>query len=149
MTSSRGQLSAIPVKSRKSQIMMAARTVVPLPRLGARARMDLIGGTVDVFGSDPDIVVDPFYHSLTHPIRPHHSGTKPLRMVDHDMKRRPLDGNARSLEPDTQLAENIVDEALIARVVCEPAHNVGMCGDRVDVWRSIIIFPLSTDLDRR
>jgi hypothetical protein len=113
------------------------------------AFMDLIGGTVDVFGSAPDIVVDPFYHSLTHPIRPHHSGTKPLRMVDHDMKRRPLDGNARSLEPDTQLAENIVDEALIARVVCEPAHNVGMCGDRVDVWRRIHILLLSSDLDRR
>src|ERR1700760_4014861 len=39
MTSSRGQLSEIRVKSRKSQIMMAARTVVPLPRLVAPARM--------------------------------------------------------------------------------------------------------------
>ena len=32
MTSSRGQESEIRVKSRKSQIMIAARTVVPLPR---------------------------------------------------------------------------------------------------------------------
>ena len=39
MTSSRGQLSEIRVKSRRSQIMMAARTVVPLPRLVAPARM--------------------------------------------------------------------------------------------------------------
>ena len=39
MTSSRGQLSEILVKSRRSQIMMAARTVVPLPRLVAPARM--------------------------------------------------------------------------------------------------------------
>ena len=39
MTSSRGQLSEIFVKSRRSQIMMAARTVVPLPRRVAPARM--------------------------------------------------------------------------------------------------------------
>ncbi len=39
MTSSRGQLSEIFVKSRKSQIMMAARTVVPLPRRVAPARI--------------------------------------------------------------------------------------------------------------
>jgi hypothetical protein len=38
--------------------------------------------------------------------------------MDQDMKRRPLDANARSLEPDTRLSENIVNEALIARVVC-------------------------------
>jgi hypothetical protein len=49
------------------------------------------------------------------------------------MKRRPLDGNARSLEPDTQLTENIVDEALVARVVCQPVRNVRMRGDRIDV----------------
>ena len=36
------------------------------------------------------------------------------------MKRRPRDGNARSLEPDTQLRKNIVNEALIARVGCQP-----------------------------
>jgi hypothetical protein len=62
-------------------------------------------------------------------------------MVDQEMKRRPLDGNARSLEPDTQLSENIVNEALIARVVCQPVHNVvvRMRGDRIDVWRRIHI----------
>jgi hypothetical protein len=41
---------------------------------------------------------------------------QPLRMIDQDVKRRTLDGNARSLEPDTQLSENIVNEALIARL---------------------------------
>jgi hypothetical protein len=75
----------------------------------------------------------------------------PLRMVDQDMKRRPLDGNARSLEPDTQLSENIVNEALIARAVCQPVRNVAvrMRGDGIDVWRRVHILLLSSDLDRR
>jgi hypothetical protein len=47
-------------------------------------------------------------------------------MVDQDMKRRPLDGNARPLKPDTQFAENTVNEALIARVVYQPVHNVAV-----------------------
>jgi hypothetical protein len=56
-------------------------------------------------------------------------------MVDQEMKRGPLDGNARSLEPDTHLSENIVNEALIARVVCQPVHNVAvrMRGDEIRV----------------
>ena len=67
------------------------------------------------------------------------------------MKRRPLDGNARSLEPDTQLGENIVNEALIARVVCQPVQNVAvrMGGDGIDVRRRVHILLLSSDLDRR
>src|SRR5258706_10203749 len=57
------------------------------------------------------------------------------------MKRRSLDRNARSLEPNTQLRENIVDEALIARVVCQPVHDVvvRMRGDRIDLWRGVHI----------
>src|SRR6266513_2116300 len=114
MTSSRGQLSEIPVKSRRSQIMMAARTVVPLPRLVGRAFrphlvidgvlaaqrgiafeilahlagtvMDFVGGTIDVFGSLPDIVVNSRKLGLAHPVGPHDPGAKPLRMVDQDMK---------------------------------------------------------------
>jgi hypothetical protein len=74
--------------------------------------MDFIGRTIDVFGSLPDIVADSCKLGLAHPVGPHDPGAKPLRMVDQDMKRRPLDGNARSLEPDTQLSENIVNEAL-------------------------------------
>jgi hypothetical protein len=69
-------------------------------------------------------------------------------MVDHDMKRRPLDGNARSLEPDTQFSEDIVNEALIACVVCKPVHNVAvrMRGDGIDVWRRVHFLLLSSDL---
>jgi hypothetical protein len=65
-------------------------------------------------------------------------------MMDQDMKRRPLDRNPRSLEPDTQLSENIVDEALIARVVCQPVHNVAvrMRGDGIDGWRRVHILLL-------
>jgi hypothetical protein len=65
-----------------------------------------------------------------------------LRMIDQEMKRRPLDGNVRSLEPDTQLSENIIKEALVARVVCQPVYNVAarMCGDGVHVWRRVHIF---------
>ena len=88
--------------------------------------MDFVGGTIDVFGSFPDIVVDPRKLGLAHPVGPHDPGAKPLRMVDQEMKRRPLDGNARSLEPDTQLSENIVNEALVARVVCQPVHDVAV-----------------------
>jgi hypothetical protein len=36
-------------------------------------------------------------------------------MLDQDVKPRPLDGNARTLQPDTELGENVVNEALIAR----------------------------------
>jgi len=67
------------------------------------------------------------------------------------MQRRPLDGDARSLEPDTQLGENIVDEALIAGVVQQPVHNVavGMRGDRIDLWWRVHILLLSGDPARR
>src|SRR5436305_1103959 len=113
--------------------------------------MDLVGGAIYVFGSLPDVEVDTLNQGLGHPVGPHDPGAKPLRMVDQDMKRRPLDRNARSLEPDTQLAENIVNEALIARVVCQPVHNVAvrMRGDGIDVWRRVHILLLSSDLDRR
>src|SRR5258705_1712251 len=107
--------------------------------------MDFVGGTIDVFGSLSDIVVDSRNLGLAHPVRPHHPRAKPLRMMDQDMKRRPLDGNARSLEPDAQLSENIVNEALIARVVCQPVHNVAvrMHGDVIVVWRRVHILLLS------
>src|SRR6202011_2282922 len=99
----------------------------------------------------PYIVVDSRKLGLAHPVGPHDPGAKPLRMVDQDMKRRPLDGNARSLEPDTQLSENIVNEALIARVVGQPVHNVAvrMRGDGIDFWRRVHILLPSSDLDRR
>src|SRR6202023_454625 len=113
--------------------------------------MDFVGGTIDVFGSLPDIVVNSRKLGLAHPVGPHDPGAKPLRMVDQDMKRRPLDGDARSLEPDTQLSKNIVNEALIARVVCQPVHNVAvrMRGDGIEVWGRVHILLLSSDLDRR
>jgi hypothetical protein len=67
------------------------------------------------------------------------------------MKRRPLDGNARSLEPETQLGENIVNEPLIARVVCQPPQNVtvGMRGNSINVWRHVHVLLLRRRLDRR
>ena len=96
---------------------------------------DFVGGTADVFGSLPDIVVDPRELGLAHPVGPHDPGAKPLRMVDQDMKRRPLERNARPLQPDAHLGEDIVDEALVAGVVGQPAHNVvvGMRSDGIDV----------------
>src|ERR1700733_7464037 len=98
--------------------------------------MDFVGGTTDVFGSPRDIVVDSLDHGLAHPVDPHDPGAKPLRMLDQDMKRRPLDGNACSLEPDAQFCENIVNEALIARVVYQPAHNIAVSirGDGIKLW---------------
>ncbi len=47
--------------------------------------MDFVGGTIDVFGSLPDIVVDSRKLGLAHPVGPHDPGAKPLRMVDQDM----------------------------------------------------------------
>ena len=96
---------------------------------------DFVGGTADVFGSLPDIVVELSMLGLAHPVGPHDPGAKPLRMVDQDMKRRPLDRNARLLEPDTQLGENIVNEALIARVVRQPVQDIAVRtrGNRIDV----------------
>src|SRR6202011_6255433 len=68
-----------------------------------------------------------------------------------DLPEAHADGNARSLEPDTQLSENIVNKALIACFVCQPVHNVAvrMRGDRIDFWRRVHILLLSSDLDRR
>jgi hypothetical protein len=86
--------------------------------------MNFVCGTADVFGSSSDIVIDSRKLGLAHPLGPHDPGAKPLRMVDQEMKRRPLDGNARPLKADTQLSENIVNEALIARVIYQPVHNV-------------------------
>src|SRR6201987_6263406 len=67
------------------------------------------------------------------------------------MQRRPLDGNARSLKPDTQLRENVVNEALIARVVCQPVQNLAarMLSHGNDFWRRVHFLLLSRDLDRR
>ena len=48
MTSSRGQLSEMRVKSRRSQIKMAARTVVPLPRLRGAGQNHLAGMRADI-----------------------------------------------------------------------------------------------------
>src|SRR6516225_7248359 len=112
--------------------------------------MDFVSGTIDVFGSLPDIVVNPRELGLAHPVGPHDPGAKPLGMVDQEMKRRPLEGNARSLEPDTQLSKNIVNEALVARFVCQPVHNVAVRipGDGIDVYRRVHILLLSSNLDR-
>ena len=53
------------------------------------------------------------------------------------MQRCAPDGNAHSLEPDAQFGENIVDEALIARIVGQPVQNavVRFCDDWIHVCR--------------
>jgi hypothetical protein len=115
------------------------------------AVMDFADRTTDVFGSFPEIVVESCNVGLAHSVDPYHPRAEPFRMEDQDMKRRPLDGNPHSLEPDTQLSENIVNEALIACVVCQPVHNIAvrMRGDGISVWRRVHILLLSSDLDRR
>src|SRR5580692_7325913 len=107
--------------------------------------MDFVGGTADVFGSLPDIVGYSRNLDFVHPVGPHEPGAEPLRMIDHDMKRRPLDGNVRALEPEAHFCENIVNEALIARVVDQPVHNVAvrLRSDGIDVWRGVHVLFLS------
>src|SRR5689334_9075798 len=101
--------------------------------------MDFMRGATDVFGSLPDIVVNSPKLSPAHTVGPQDPSAKPLRMVDQDMKRRPLDGNARSLQSDTELSENIVNEALFARVVYQPVQNlvIRICADGIDVLRQV------------
>jgi hypothetical protein len=103
--------------------------------------MNFVCGTAEVFGSPPDIVIDPCNLGLAHSVGPHDPGAKPLRMVGQDMKRRPLDGNARSLKADTKLSEDIINEALIARALCQPLQNVVIRkrGAWLDVWRQVHI----------
>jgi hypothetical protein len=124
--------------------VLAAQRVVAFEILAhfGGAVMNFVGRTVDVFGSLSDIVIDPPNLSLVHPVDPRDPGAKPLRMIDQDMKGRALDRNARSLEPDAQLSENVVYEALIASVVCQPVQNVTvrMPGGGIDVWRRVHIF---------
>ena len=50
------------------------------------------------------------------------------------MSSRPLERNARPLDPDAQLGENIVEEALIAGVVRQPVHDVAV---GIDFWRRV------------
>ena len=111
--------------------------------------MDFVGGTTDVFGSLPDIVGYSRNFDFVHPVGPDEPGAKPLRMVDQDMKRGPLDGNAGLPQPQTEFCEDIVNEALIARVVDQPAHDVAvrLRGDGIDVWRGVHSLFLSGDLD--
>ena len=90
----------------------------------AGAVLQLIGWTADIFGSLPHIVADPVDRSVVHSVGPHEAGAQPLRMVDQDMQRRALEGNARTLNALTQLGEDIVDEALIARLVHQPVHDI-------------------------
>src|SRR4051812_46560342 len=82
------------------------------------AALDLLHGAADVFGSLPDIVIDPCDRGLPHPIDPQDPGPEPLGVLDQEMKRRALDGNSRALEPHAQLGEYIVDEAFVARLAC-------------------------------
>src|SRR5262249_27261668 len=101
--------------------------------------------TADVFGSLPDIVVNSGVLGLGHAVGPHDPGAKPLRMVDQQMERRPFDGNVRSLEPNAQLGEDIIEEALITRVVCQPVRNVALriCGVEGPTWRLVhILLPV-------
>src|SRR6185437_8254374 len=58
------------------------------------AVINFICGTADEFGSSPDVVVHSRNLGLAHPVGPQDPGAKPLRMVDQQMKRRPLDRNA-------------------------------------------------------
>ena len=89
-----------------------------------RAVLNFAGRTADIFGSLPHIVIHPGEFGLLHPLFPQDPGAEPLRMVDQDMKRRPLDRNAGPPEPDAELGEDVVDEALVARVVGQPSHDV-------------------------
>ena len=72
--------------------------------------MDFVGGTIDVFGSLPDIVV--------------HSRELGLVVGSHDLghtaQRKYYHGSAH-------------------HVVCQPVHNVAvrMCGDGIHVWRCV------------
>src|SRR6202044_1291623 len=43
--------------------------------------MDFVGGTADVFGSLPDIVVYPRNLGVAHSVGPYEPGAEPLRMV--------------------------------------------------------------------
>src|ERR1700743_828106 len=103
--------------------------------------MNFVAGTTNVFGSPSDIVVEPRNLRLVHLVGPYDPGAKPLGVMDHHMKRCTLDRNARSLEPETELGENIVEETLIARFICQPMDDVtvGMGGGGIDIWRSVHI----------
>jgi hypothetical protein len=65
--------------------------------------MDFLHWATDVLRSLPDIVVAPRNRRLPHPVGPKDPGATPLGVLDQEMKRRALDWNALSLEPDTQL----------------------------------------------
>src|SRR5262249_1348519 len=97
--------------------------------------MDFVDGAADIFRSLPDIVVYSRDLGFTLLVSPDDPGAEPLRMVDQKIERGPLEGNAGTLEPDAQLGEDIVDEALIARLVCQPVQDiaVGICGDGIEV----------------
>ena len=65
--------------------------------------MDFVGGTIDVFGSLPDIVVDSRELGLVHPV-----------------------GSAHMI-PGTQLSENTIKEALITSFVSQCTTSPSEC----------------------
>lgn len=99
--------------------MLAAERGIPLQLLahfGCTVE-HLVGGTADIFGASHDIEIDPPDLGLTHAVGPHDTGPQPLRMLDADVKRRPLEWNPRLLQADAHLGKNVVDEALVAGAV--------------------------------
>src|SRR5690348_11022353 len=95
--------------------------------------MDLVDGAADIFRALADIVVDPRNLGFPRAVRPDDPRAQPLRVVDQEIHRRPLERNAGTLQPDTKLGEDVVDEAFVARAVGEPVHDLGGS----NVWRRV------------
>src|SRR3954451_9269064 len=112
--------------------------------------VQLISWTADVLRSFPDIEIDPRDLRLAHAVGPQQAGAEPLWMMDQDVQRRPLEGNAGLLEPDTHLRKNVVDEALVAGAVDQPVDDGVAAGtDRIIiVWRRGHILSLGGGVHR-
>ena len=109
-----------------------------------------VGGAADIFGPFPDIEIDPRDLGLAHSVGPHETGPQPLRVLDHDVKRRPLERNAGRLEADAHLRKDVVDEALVARAVGQPVDDAVAAGvDQFIVSRRAHHLPLDGGLSSR
>ncbi|MCP1887214.1 hypothetical protein J2R70_000103 [Bradyrhizobium japonicum] len=89
----------------------------------ARTVQHFADRAADELGSLEHVEVDPRDLRFAHAIQPRKAGAEPLRMLDPDMHRRPLERNARLLEADAHLGKDVVDEALGARAVGQPVDD--------------------------
>ena len=88
----------------------------------------------------PDVVVDACELGFAHPVGPHDPGAEPLRMVDQEMKRRPLTGMpARWSRMHSSAKIFSMKRSSASRLSASARRRRRNARWRIDVWRRVHI----------